>query len=421
MRGAHHVTRAAWPRWPRRMLTIALVIVAPATSAITQSIQDADLIAGRARSELPPGVGVSSAPLNLMLNQPGPQGCLWDAQVAFSGCPGRAGLPDLPSSWPVWLGTLQSREACGGSTMRIGDSWIGCIAYDSSPYFAVNNPASSYWAIVANDDPGFDQCNQGPPGLSHPIASAAANASTPFKFDMLSTPGAHGKHMRVAVDVDDKNYFCGKTGKYEYSIPFLSVGAQDGRGNPGPVGIISKHGSPRGTIVFDAGLSSYRAFDCKAGTQSICPASGVGVHAGLYAMARWGGMPHMLFVDLYGEGVQDYSMAAPGESKWNWPIQDSFLYPGAEVLSFVARKQLSTYCGISLPSYTTDLAKRHYRIDFGTIFGCAERLGLLSQPMPDGDVALDGVHWYVEGVGTTGELGFEVSHPETAIFIAGFE
>ena len=415
------MTCAMRHRWLRRILTIAVLFPALDITAMAQSIQDADLVAARARSELPSGVGVSGRWLSLTLNQAGPEGCLWPAQDAFSGCPGRAGLPNLPNGWPVWLGTLQSRDACGGSSTRIGDSWIGCIAYDSSPYFAVNNPGAAYWAIVANDDPGFDQCNEGPPGLSHPIASATAQAPTPFKFDVLPTPGTRGQRMRVALNADDKNYFCGRTAKYEYSIPFLSVGAQDARGNPGPVGTISKHGSPHGTIVFDAGLSSYRAFGCKAGTQSVCPASGVGVHAGLYAMAHWGGTPHILFVDLYGEGVQDYSMDVPGESKWNWPIEDSFLYPGAEVLSFVAGRQLTTSCGIDLPRYTTDLAKRHYQIDFGAIFGCAERLGLLSQPMPDGDVALDGVHWYVEGVGTSGELGFEFSHPETTIFDASFE
>lgn len=403
------------------MLTIGVLAQTLAGAAAAQSIRDADLVQGRARSEFQPGVGVPGNPLNLTFTQPGPQGCLWDAQGAFSGCPGRAGLPDFPNGWPVWLGTLQSREACGGSTARIGDSWIGCIAYDSSPYFAVNNPGAAYWVAVANDDPSFDQCNEGPPGLSHPIASANAQAPSPFKVDVLSTPGLSGKRARVALKVSDKNYYCNKTHQYEYSIPFLSVGAQDGRGNAGPVGTVSKHGSPRGIIVFDAGLSSYQAFGCKVGTESICPASGVGVHAGLYALAHWGGVPHLLFVDLFGQGVQDYSSYAPGASKWNWPVQESFLYPGAEVLSFVAGTQLTSYCGIDLPRYTTDLARHHYRIDFGAIFGCAARLGLLSQAMPDTDVALDGVHWYVEGVGTLGELGFEFSHPETAIFVEGFD
>jgi len=41
--------------------------------------------------------------------------------------------------------------------------------------------------------------------------------------------------------------------------------------------------------------------------------------------------------------------------------------------------------------------------------------------MPDGDIALDGVHWYIEGSGTQGSLGLDVSAIETAVFIDGFD
>ncbi|MGA9341289.1 MAG: hypothetical protein WBV61_03020 [Rhodanobacteraceae bacterium] len=238
---------------------------------------------------------------------------------------------------------------------------------------------------------------------------------------MLPIAGARGQQVRVVLAIGDKDFFCDGTGAYMYSVPFLSVGAQDQRGNPGPVGYISKTGSAHGEIAFRAGLSSYQMFGCKPGTQSICSPSGTGVHAGVYALAHWGGIAHLVFIDLFGQGVQDYSMYPPGESKWNWPVQDSFFYPGAEILSFVAGDQLSEYCGIDLPRYTTDFEQRRYRIDFGKIFGCAETLGRLAQPMPDTTIALDGIHWYVEGVGTSGNLGFAFSHPETALFVAGFE
>ena len=130
---------------------------------------------------------------------------------------------------------LQRFAACGGSTTRIGDSWLGCIAYDNDNYFALNNPTDAYWVVVANDDPGFDQCNEGPPGSSHRIASASAQPRTMFKLDVVSGTDA-GKHLRLGMDFGDKDFFCARTGAYEYSIPFLSVGAQNGRGNAGPVG-----------------------------------------------------------------------------------------------------------------------------------------------------------------------------------------
>ena len=212
---------------------------------------------------------------------------------------------------------LQRFAACGGSTTRIGDSWLGCIAYDNDNYFALNNPTEAYWVVVANDDPGFDQCNEGPPGSSHRIASAGAQPRTMFKLDVVSGTGA-GKHLRLGMDFGDKDFFCARTGAYEYSIPFLSVGAQNGRGNAGPVGTVNRRGSPRGTIVFDAAISNRSALGCKAGTTSICkadsPGSSLGLHAGVYAYATWGGIPRLLFVDLYGDGILAGD-GPPGESK----------------------------------------------------------------------------------------------------------
>ena len=400
---------------------LAWLLVACAGVAGAQSIDDAGIRAARVRSDFAPGIGTAASPLSLTYTQPTAEGCLYPASSSFAACPGRAGLPNLPNGQPVWAGGLETREACGGSTTRIGDSWIGCIAYDTSPYFALNNPGSHYWVVVGNDEPSFDHCNAGPPGLSHPIASAGATPGPLFGIDVLSSAGSTEKRLRMTLALGNKNFYCNDIGQYEYTIPFISIGAQHGHGNAGPVATISRNGSPRGTIVFDAGLSSLVPLGCRTGTGSICNASSLGIHAGIYGIATWGGVPHLLFVDFYGVGVQDYSMYAPGESKWNWPVEDSFYYPGAEVITFVAGAQLSTYCGIDLPRYTTDLAQHRYAVDFGELFACADRLGLVSPPMPAGAVALDGIHWYIEGVATLGALGNDIAHAETAIFRHGFD
>jgi hypothetical protein len=400
---------------------LAWWLAACAWGGSAQSIDYAGIRSARVRCDLAAGLGTAATPLSLTYTQPTAEGCLFGAASSFAGCPGRAGLANLPNGQPVWAGGLQTREACGGSTTRIGDSWIGCIAYDSSPFFALNNPASQYWVVVGNDEPSFDHCNMGPPGLSHPIASAGATPAPLFGVDALSSGGSTEKRLRITLTLSNKNFYCNDIGQYEYTIPFLSIGAQHGRGNAGPVATISREGSARGTVVYDAGISSLVPLGCRNGTGGICNTDSLGIHAGIYGIATWGGMPHLLFVDFYGVGVQDYSMYAPGESKWNWPIADSFYYPGAEVITFVAGAQLSTYCGIDLPRYTTDLAQYRYAVDFGRLFACADSLGLVSPPMPSGDIALDGIHWYIEGVATLGTLGIEISHAETAIFTHGFE
>ncbi|HEX5124455.1 MAG TPA: hypothetical protein VFV97_14525 [Rhodanobacteraceae bacterium] len=409
-------TRSTAPR-----TGLLAVLLACCGAAGAQSIDDAGIRAARLRGDLPAGLGTAATPLTLTYAQPTAEGCLFDATDSFAACPGRAGLPNLPNGVPVWAGGLEQREACGGSTTRTGDTWVGCVAYASNPGFALNNPTSQYWVVVANDEPSFDHCNSGPPGMSHPVASATATPAPLFGVDALASSGSPDKRLRITLAPGNKNFYCTDIGAYEYTVPFLSVGAQHGRGNAGAVATISRTGSPRGTIVFDGGISSVVPIGCRTGTEGICNAHSLGIHAGIYGIATWGGMPHLLFVDFYGVGAQDYSMYAPGESKWNWPIQDSFYYPGAEVITFVAGTQLSTYCGIDLARYTTDLAQRHYTIDFGKLFACANDLGLVSPPMPAGNIALDGIHWYIEASATLGSLGNDIAHAETAIFRHGFD
>lgn len=399
------------------------ILAVPGGVAVAQSIHDANIVAGRVRSDLPAGSGTASQWLGLDYLQGGAEGCLWDSAGSFSGCPGRAGLPDRRGGIPVWAGTLQRSAGCGGSTTRIGDSWLGCLAYDSDNYFALNSPTNEYWVVVANDDPSFDQCNEGPPGSSHRVASADAVPRAMFKLDVAPGTGP-GKHLRLGLDFGDKDFFCTRTGAYEYSIPFLSVGAQNGRGNAGPVGYVSRHSSPRGTIVFDAAISHRSALGCKPGTSSICvassPGSSLGLHAGVYAYASWGGIPRLLFVDLYGDGILAGN-GPPGESRWNWPVHESFQYPGAEVLASIAGESLHTYCGIDIPPLDPQGARVRYEIDFGRILGCLDARGLTTQPMPDGAIALDGVHWFIEGAATLGALGLDISAVETAIFVDGFD
>jgi len=406
-------------RLAARLAALALALLGGIAGA--QSIRDANIVAGRVRSDLPAGSGTATQWLSLGYLQSGAEGCLWNSADSFSGCPGRAGLPDRPGGIPVWGGTLQRFTACGGSTTRIGDSWQGCLAYDNDNYFALNNPASAYWVIVANDDPGFDQCNEGPPGSSHRVASANAWPRTMFKLDVASGTDA-GKHLRLGVDLGDKDFFCARTGAYEYSIPFLSVGTQNGRGNAGPVGTVNRRGSPRGTIVFDAAISHRSALGCAPGTQTpnVCIPSRVGLHAGVYAYATWGGIARLLFVDLYDDGILAGG-GPPGRSRWNWPVHDSFQFPGAEVLVTTAGDSLHTYCGIDIPALDPQGARVRYEIDFGRILACLDARGLTTQPMPAGDIALDGVHWFIEGAATLGALGLDISRVETAIFVDGFD
>lgn len=397
------------------LLRVAAMGIADAGA---QSIWDAGLRDGATRTDLAEGVGGPTQMLNLNYTQAGQEGCEWNAQDTLFRCAGRAGLPDLPGG-PVWQGSMQRYAACGGDTTRIGDSWLGCLEYSSSPYFSDGVITDHYWTVHANDEPSFDQCNPGPPGLSHAIRSIGDPTAALFRIG-FDHSASGGPLVKLMLDVGGKDYYCANAGALQYSIPFLSWGAQSNRGNGGPVGYIGRDYSPRGTINFDAWIDDYAAFSCKTGTETICNASSVGVHAGVYAIASWGGSARMLFVELYGIGSEDTSVGPPAAERWNWPVADSMFYPGADVVETAAGGQLSGYCGIDIPRLGSVGQRIHYRLDFGPLFRCASDHGLFSSPMPAGDIALDGVHWFIEGPATTGHFTLAVAAPETSIFVSGF-
>lgn len=379
-------------------------------------IWDAGLISGAVQTEYAASVGTSS-PLNLQYNQTSStDGCLWDASLSpFSGCPGRSGMGT------VWQGTLQGRSACGGNTTITGDTWAGCTQYSGSTAFSQGSPSTNYWMVHANDDPSFDQCNDGPPGASHPILNATNSSPDIYKIDMSTPSGSVPKLGRIQLNLDQKAWFCLQANAYQFSIPFISVGAQNGRGNPGPVGTISTSGSPTGTIVFSESVPSFITPSCAAGTSSICNTSITGLHLGVYGVASWSGTRRLIFVDLFSTGSVDSSGTGPGEGKWNWPIFDSTFFPGAETVTFTAGSQLSSKCGINIPQISLTGTLQNYKIDFGKLIQCGSTLGMFTQAPPSGAFALDGVHWFIEGIGTAGNTEIDLKNVETAIFISGFE
>lgn len=126
-----------------------LILITFSNYSYSIGFDDNYLTLGNSRTEYTIGKGTGLDYLALDYatdNLPGDEGCQFDAVTAFSGSPGRAGLPNLPNGQPTWGGTLQRFDACNGNNTLIGDSWLGCLSYLSSPY----------WVISANDDPSFE-------------------------------------------------------------------------------------------------------------------------------------------------------------------------------------------------------------------------------------------------------------------------
>lgn len=393
-----------------RLAVIAIMIGESLTSSA--AFFDQNFILGSIRTEYPQGfaTGGNRASLWYKFNDPyfSNEGCKWDSEDPgnFSGCPGLA-------FGNLWAGTLQGREACGGNATRIGDSWVGCVSYDQSPYFSINYNNGNYWVLVANSDPAFDQCNPGPPGISHPITNPITNtAKNLYKVGVENITGTTKKRLHLIINSSDHNFFCPKRANNQYIIPFLSVGAQMGRGQSSAVTTMNYTNQTADRVAFNIKVYSYSPFSCRTGTSDICTSTSSGVHTGFQMFSEWNNSKKMVFIDLFGAGSVDYSNHPIITAKWNWPIYESFMYPGAEIVYF-SRNSLASNCGISLPALPTNGTTVGYTIDTSSVFKCASDLGLFTTPMPSGNVNLTGFHWYTEASGTAGHMWIGVDNMRT--------
>ena len=399
---------------------LAALACAPALA----DFQDRGMRDGKVRTDLPPGQGTGTNYLKLGYREPLTDGCAFsvtDPLNGFFGCPGLSSIRNKPGGQPGWAG-LQFQATCGSSATAagpaqtlIGVSWLGCLSYPSSPYFSLNDPGETYWVVVANSDPAFDQCNDGPPGLSHAIRDPIADPRPSlYKLAMERLPsGARRAHL--IINASNHPFRCDRPG-YKHGphsvFPFLSLGAHAGHGQATSVATMNRDRGPgNGPLVrWTAWTLAYLPFGCDPakGTE-LCFAKGV--HAGFYGIASWDGVKHMLFVNTISEGDLETGDQPPARTRWNWPLRDSFYYPGAEV-AMVSSAHLARLCGIDLPRQPLEVGSVQYAVDITSVFGCASDLNLFGTRMPGSDdIELDGFHWYLESVGPSGALWLAVEEP----------
>jgi hypothetical protein len=410
-----------------------LPVVAPALTGQGVGFADPGFTRGALRTDYNQGVGAGGSPLTLSYGNNGDEGCLWNASDPLNtwGCAGRAKLFGSVVDRP-WYGDLQFYDACRGlpGAGRIGDSWTTCLAYAQSNLYSLNwTPNTDYWVVVANSDPSFDQCNLGPPGLSWPVVDPMNPATNYGYFKVGSEPiqNTNRRRAHLIINASEFSHKCKNIDDalqpWIYTIPFLSIGAQQNRGQSKPVAYITNPPPPSSAfagdnISFNASIYTYAAMGCKSGSGSVC--SNPGAHAGMYITARWGGINRQIFLDYFGAGSLTLG-AAPSTRHWNWPITDSFLYPGSEIV-FLDSYSLQNSCGITFPilpqpTIPTNAETRitqPYAFNASAVFACADRLNKFGTPMPlNTPIPLIGVHWYVESVGTSGGLWVAVDSMTT--------
>lgn len=388
--------------------SIFLSVLLFSSSAISD-VHDPFIVEGKVQSEYPPGKGTGNDWLTLWYvnnGLHGDEGCLFDADKSpVFGCAGRR----LSSN--VWGGTTQRRDACGGSTDPIGDSWLGCLSYTKSPHFQINSPQDKYWVLHVNNDPAFDQCREGPPSLSETITNYK---SAPEKLFNVKSEKVNVndyfflRQLGIKINAAKHDFNC--AGEFELTIPFISIGSHTGAGNPDFLTTINRSGATNDTLGFSAKIGDYSPFTC---TESGCPgSSSVGSHTGFFIVAEWASSantgdpsidyPKFVWVDLLQTGGLSSALAPSSTGFWSWPIFDSMFWPGAEI-AFMDANTASSCPDLVIHDLTIGAGDvTHYTIGIKDLFLCAsDHLNLFQAPMPAGDIKITGVHFFAEAANAT--------------------
>jgi len=181
------------------------------------------------------------------------------------------------------------------------------------------HPLASYWMLTVNNDKSFvERCEEGgPPDQTIPVSAPGAGLA-----GVGVSAGATGNVVHLDVNQRDFPNPCG-----EAAAPFVGFGAFWGRGNSTPIGYLNAEGT---VTAFSSQLIGY--------------SNGEGfVYARhyVYAVATWGAVRHMVFVDLFGwdregRGSLDVPEDNGVTSDWKWPYPDSWYFPGARVAVFAS-------------------------------------------------------------------------------------
>lgn len=261
--------------------------------------------------------------------------------------------------------------------------------------------ASNYWVLDLNNDSAapagsFVSCNQGPPDYSTWVSPPGSGLTG---FSVIKDYGA-GENFFRAHMVHNLVYSnpCGN------AVSFMAIGAQDTRGNGGLVGALNPTSAVPSKVSFTAKLWDHM-------TPTPDPVWGAGAtYFRLIAVAQWQDaigrdVPRMIQLNLFHDTLNDGFIGRG----WNWPLQQAFYFPGADI-AYIDVEQLPTYCsGYSVPRLTTLGQQVNYDVDLQALFQCASNGGLFRDPMPTtSNVMLRAVHWATEGIGSNGWLWVSV-------------
>ena len=291
--------------------------------------------------------------------------------------------------------------------------WGGCreerTVYPQSNYWRSNWPClicvdpvqpNLYWSILLNNEPRTHSNNSGPPDASLPRASPGHGLmgfSTLYGNDNFPGDTYWRAHL-VLNFVSFANPVFG-------GIPFLGFAEFSDRGNAGrPLGYLQPSSSAYPSVL------SFAAQLWGAGPPTPIPGGSQPATLASYVwiLANWGTKPKAIFITLYHYNIQNsVPPGDPARYHFNWPITQSALYPGAEIV-YLDAEDVDEYCGFGVPTliHRQDV---DYIIDMTALFRCVDDRLLFTERMPPtNDIPVTQVLWANESTGVDGYLWVDI-------------
>jgi hypothetical protein len=191
----------------------------------------------------------------------------------------------------------------------------------------------------------------------------------------------------------------------------MSIGADERRGNGDFLGALNNPIKPS-FLYFTSRLWDYWQPSIQLGH--------IYTHM-VYVISRWGGEDKMVFINLHSANTDYGGPSGDGLARlWSWPIQDSFLYPGADI-AFFDIERLADRCPDAVIGYDERLVQigeeRNYAFDLTEVFLCADSFGHFrsTNPMPTYEVPIVGVHWANEAFGNTSVIWTSVHNMQMLV------
>lgn len=289
--------------------------------------------------------------------------------------------------------TVALFENCPTSDLQCPPSAAGVCASGAKTFFPACNTyttgeaytSDSFWEVDVNNEaanpygpfhsastPCAADPQVGPPNKALPIMHGRGGI-----VQLWRSTASTGKRMNMRLATRYANP-CGSE-----SIPFLSFGAAQNRGNNSqPIALIRYPADDvvrRKAISFTQRLKANRTWETPIATRDVHLAY-------LFLEAVWNGRKRQIFIELGGVVPSTY-VPASTYREWNWPLVQSRFYPGA-IIGFNPLNPQTSQPWVPFLPPTIRLQRREITLNLEDVFQSAIDRSVWPHPTYPNDATL---------------------------------